>query len=74
MSGVTCRNRHDPSSGGVEGTMSTQAQLTRLHEEYIWRVNDAVGSDVSNDELSRLLDEYADAALRLLLDDSAAAA
>lgn len=46
---------------------------TRLHEQYVRRVAAAVGSDMSNDDLSRLLDEYAESAVRLPLAESTAA-
>ena len=51
----------------------TATRLARLHEQYVWRVNAAVGSDMSNDDLSRLLDEYAESAVGLLLEEPAAA-
>ncbi len=62
-----------PPGGQREGMSDTSTRLARLHEQYVWRVNAAVGSDMSNDDVSRLLDEYAESAVRLLIEEPAAA-
>ena len=45
----------------------------RLHEHFVWLVNDAITSDLPNDAVSRLADEYAEQALLLLASEQAAA-
>ena len=45
--------------------------LRELHEDYVWRVNAAVGEG-RDDIVARLVAEYPDAALRLLTEGRAA--
>lgn len=46
--------------------------LRELHEDYVWRVNAAIGEG-REDIVARLVAEYPDAALRLLTEGSAPA-
>ncbi|NUS50663.1 MAG: hypothetical protein HOQ22_06420, partial [Nocardioidaceae bacterium] len=41
--------------------------MRRLHDDYVWQVNAAVGED-RMDLVAALADEYADRALRLITD------
>jgi len=45
------------------------ASLTALHEQHVWRVNDAIGRDADL-EVRALCDEYADAALRAIAESA----
>jgi hypothetical protein len=51
-------------------TMDAVRELRELHEDYVWRVNAAVGEG-RLDIVARLVAEYPDAALRLLTDGTA---
>ncbi len=75
MSGVTARPRHHSPVRRVAQNMdAARTPSTRLHEHFLWLVNDAIARDLPNDAVSRLADEYAESALLLLADDGVAAA